>query len=477
VATKKDLVEAYSFSRRRLVTAFVSGAPGGREVEPSRPGRTVVGGLALAVLLIAGAAIASVLASRTPEDWNKVGLITTRGDQPASYVILEESDSPTVIPIINTTSAQLIFGADVKATSVDQDVVDEQTPGIPIGILGAPQTRPRPDAFIQTGWTACTDDRVGIAVAVSADELVTPTTTGSVLVRSAGRTWLIATSSDHEAAAQRAYRYPVSDSVSDNLFVDAGLEQPVSAIEVPEQWLGLFPEGGEIGPDGFGQPRFGKPAVDSPVPGANVGDYLDFGNGRGAMVIDHGYQPLDPFALAVLEQLDGPQLREADTPQSYEPTSYVDSHWPDTALEPLDSPPCAQLDVEAGREPHVWLAGGATGAAVSPKLGADGAIAVDELRVQVDRGHGAFVEDGTWDETVADSPWVIDPLGKAYQLLGGPGTLDKLGYDAEEAPVVPDEWVDLFDHGVSLSTDAALCPPADRPGEAQDTTDCQAPPQ
>ena len=45
MATKKDLVEAYSFSRRRLVTAFLSGAPGGREVEPSRPGRTVVGGV------------------------------------------------------------------------------------------------------------------------------------------------------------------------------------------------------------------------------------------------------------------------------------------------------------------------------------------------------------------------------------------------------------------------------------------------
>ena len=43
MATKKDLVEAYSFSRRRLVTAFVSGAPGGREVEPARPGRSIVG--------------------------------------------------------------------------------------------------------------------------------------------------------------------------------------------------------------------------------------------------------------------------------------------------------------------------------------------------------------------------------------------------------------------------------------------------
>jgi len=51
VATKKDLVEAQSFSRRRLTTAFVSGSPGGREVEPQRPLRAVVGGIALSVLL------------------------------------------------------------------------------------------------------------------------------------------------------------------------------------------------------------------------------------------------------------------------------------------------------------------------------------------------------------------------------------------------------------------------------------------
>lgn len=62
MATTKDLVEAQSFSRRRLVAAFLSGAPGGREVEPVRPGRTIVGGLVLALLLVAGAEVASVLA-------------------------------------------------------------------------------------------------------------------------------------------------------------------------------------------------------------------------------------------------------------------------------------------------------------------------------------------------------------------------------------------------------------------------------
>ena len=47
---------------------------------------------------------------------------------------------------------------------------------------------------------------------------------------------------------------------------------------------------------------------------------------------------------------------------------------------------------------------------------------------------------------------MIDPLGKAYPLVGGPITLDKLGYDADRRPLVPDEWVTLFDAGVALST-------------------------
>ncbi|MEZ5096355.1 MAG: type VII secretion protein EccB [Nocardioides sp.] len=78
MATKRDLVEAHAFSRRRLVTAFVSGAPGGREVEPVRPGRTLVGGVALSVLLVAGAAIAGIFAPRTPDDWLTEGLVVSR---------------------------------------------------------------------------------------------------------------------------------------------------------------------------------------------------------------------------------------------------------------------------------------------------------------------------------------------------------------------------------------------------------------
>ena len=36
MASNKDILDAQRFNRRRLVTAFVAGAPGGRELEPRR---------------------------------------------------------------------------------------------------------------------------------------------------------------------------------------------------------------------------------------------------------------------------------------------------------------------------------------------------------------------------------------------------------------------------------------------------------
>ena len=76
MATGRDLAEAHSFGRRRLVTAFVSGRSGGSAVEPSRPGRTLVCGLALAVLLVAGAgAIAGLLSPKDPAGWTDPGLV------------------------------------------------------------------------------------------------------------------------------------------------------------------------------------------------------------------------------------------------------------------------------------------------------------------------------------------------------------------------------------------------------------------
>lgn len=478
MATKKDLVEAYSFSRRRLTTAFLSGAPGGREVEPSRPGRTVIGGLALAVLLIAGAAIAAVLASRSPADWNQIGLVVTRGDQPATYVILEESSSPTLIPVINITSAQLILGADVKATSVDQSIVDEQTPGIPIGILGAPQTLPRPSQFVDTGWTACTDDRVGTQVDVSATERVQREPEAAVVVENQDQQWLIATSPARDRD-RRTYRYLITPEVKDQFLTGFDLDQRSAATKVPQEWLALFPEGGALGAEGFGISDFGKPVQGGPA-GVRVGDYVVDDSGQAGVYFDGGVQRLDEFSLALLQNLDygdgdGPQPISGELPAEFADTTYAEAMWPDAAPEPLASPPCAQLDVDPEHKPYVWLAGSPDDVAVSPPTGAEGSIPADERRVTVDRGAGAFVLSGSWEQQTSDATLVVDPLGKVYPLVGGPITLQKLRYDKADAPLVPDEWLTLFEPGVALSTSAALCPPTPV-DETRPVDECQSAP-
>jgi hypothetical protein len=61
MTAKRDLVEAHTYSRRRLVTALVTGAPDGCVSETTGAGRTLVGSLVLAVLLTGAGAAGRVL--------------------------------------------------------------------------------------------------------------------------------------------------------------------------------------------------------------------------------------------------------------------------------------------------------------------------------------------------------------------------------------------------------------------------------
>src|SRR5215204_2844807 len=132
MATKRDLLEAHQFSRRRLITAFVSGAPGGREVEPARPG---------------------------------LAISKERG-QP--YLVSTPEDGGLVIrPVVNVTSARLILGSESEPTYVSEDAITAERIGEPIGILNAPANVPEPAALVQSGWTACTSTDSGLQLTLA----------------------------------------------------------------------------------------------------------------------------------------------------------------------------------------------------------------------------------------------------------------------------------------------------------------------
>lgn len=462
MATKKDLVEAYSFSRRRLVTAFVSGAPGGREVEPSRPGRTIVGGLALAVLLCAGAAIAGVFKPDVDIDWTQPGLILSK-EKGAAFVILEpdEEGNHQVRPVINVTSAQLILGESSTPEVVPQSEIDEETLGPDIGILGAPVTVPDTDDLIESGWTACTDDDQGTRFTVSADPDIEPAPDGGLLVESGGTYYAIAQSGSDDESESRAYRYELPTLPGlDNLLRDLGLPIRESATSVPAEWLDLFPAGGPLTADSFGLERFGEASPQAGRGGlpdsAKVGDYYEI-DGELTVLTTDGPTVLSDFARAVYLRIRLPKpatdlglAEPADVLQEDPP--YAEAHWPEALLTKVDGEQCAQLLTEPGKLPRAVLV---------EEPGEDASAAdVDagDREVTVDPGGGAFVLSGGWHDPEVGEPFVMDAKGFSYALVGT-DAVDNLGFGDYDAPVVPDSWLHLFEEGEELSVDAALCPP------------------
>ena len=104
--------------------------------------------------------------------------------------------------------------------------------------------------------------------------------------------------------------------------------------------------------------------------------------------------------------------------------------------------------------------------ALVPALSA-AAVRLTSTTYTVDEGAGAYVLSGGWDQSVGGEPYLIDPKGQRYPLVG-PDTAERLGYGDYAVPNVPDSWVELFRKGVALSENQALCPPTLDQGEPCD---------
>lgn len=459
MATKKDLVEAHAFSRRRLVTAFVSGAPGGREVEPARPGRTIVGGLALSVLLVAGAAVAGFFSGRTPDDWTQPGLVQSK-DTKALYVILDGEDSAadaeaegtrvTLHPVINITSAKLILDSPtLEPVEVKEEDIGRQVTGSELGILGAPAVLPSPGNLVQSGWTACAGTDAAIRLAISGRPGVRPAPAAGHLVR-VGREYHVLAAPVGEGA--RSYRVAENDGGRrDRLLRDIGAPSTDQAVPVGPDFLALFPVGGELSAGTFGLEGVGeRPSYARDVPGVRIGDVVSVGE-TPFLIAPDGPQELDPFAAAVYGEDPVKRVDDLGVQESVGPWEET-AHWPTAQLEEADEAPCAQLDARPDEPPRVLLAGEPGGAA-SPEDAPAG-----RTSIHVDPGTGAYVEAGGWTATDGFSEFLVDSNGVRYELQG-PGTASALGYGDREPARVPDPWVELLRAGTPLSQDLALCPP------------------
>jgi hypothetical protein len=467
MATKKDLVEAHAFSRRRLVTAFVSGAPGGREVEPVKPGRVLIGGVALSVLLLAGAAIAGFLLGRPPAQWLDEGSFVISKDTGEQYVVLRGGDDPMLQRVPNYVSAQLLLAkAELTPFTVRDKYIRTVQLGEDLGIDAAPASLPSAEELVDDGWTACTGDGVGIQVAVQRTPTVEDLSGSAFLVSSEGKTWLIATAPPVGSKQGSAYRFPMPEDETQSSTLADRLAFGASATEVDPDWLNLFRLGEPLEKASFGVTRPGEEvpygSTGTDLSRYRIGDLLLSSSGSYYLLGDEKPERLSDFAGMVYGVVEQPaQELPGDLSASFGDPS-TPEEWPSDVPEPIaNGALCAVLHPATGADATFSLATNPTGAA-DPYL--------DDVRpgrhaVNVEPSAGAYVLSGSGEAADSGTRYVVDPKGEKYELVG-PEVPDFLGYGDVDPPLVPSAWLEFFQPGVQLSTNSARrvsedAPPAD----------------
>ncbi len=441
MATKKDLIEAQGFSRRRLLSAFTGGAPGGKELDPAKPLRAVVAGVALTVGVILVGVFWGIMQPGLPNDWQNNRLIVAT-DTGARYVSVEG----TLYPVINTASARLLIPAgEFKVVRTDQSALDGIPVGPAIGILGAPDDLPSPDALLNSSWTACVDDSDGAAVSLAATPIARPSTgTGAVVKRG-----------DDLFVVSDGLRHQVSPDDANAVLRAVGLGTS-DIVEVDGRWLNLFQSGDELGPIRINGVGASVPGTDLTagaivhVQGSPADErYVALATGELARLSPLAYQ----LYLLGSGQEAGPDEEVSPAEVADVPTvPYVDGEdWPTRPLDTLASgeTPCAVVTDDA-----------------RTVLGATTAeLPEDRSTVDVSVGGGALVQvAGASDDAVALAV-LIDESGTAFAIPdasldesdeeSASGAIAQLGYARDDVGRVSDAWIEFFAAGPALTTDAA----------------------
>lgn len=425
MASKSELLQAQAFNRRRLRTAFTSGAPGGRELPPGKPLRGVVVSVALAILTVIVSLLIGTFTGSLPKGWGDGSIIVVQGEG-SRYVALGD----TLYPVKNLASARLLVGTST-ITSVPAGKLDgiDRDPN-PVGIDGAPDYLPAPDRQYTGRWLSCAAAARPLEISTRLlDDPSGPAEQASLVRDDDGGYWFI----------QGPRRYAVdADNVAVVASVFLGIDDVRSVPTVSALWLNLLTPatplgvdlGSELGSDAGRAGLLVGQAVQTQADGEIVAEYIV--DGGGDLV------PATPFARTLLTAYVGVKpaimtVAEATDLRNINSTAVPDD-WPTQVPTPPANPTAACLQMNPSDDgPAVSVAAApediAPGTSVKPGAGA-GIISQSS-------GQGAtygFVSEAG----------VFFPVESATDL-------ELLGYTTSEAVTVPASWTQLLEQGPTLS--------------------------
>lgn len=434
MASSKDILDAQRYNKRRLVSAFTSGTPGGREIELKSPIGPLIVGAILTVIILVAAWIWGRFAPALPSEWQN-GMLVTASDTGARYYSIDG----TLHPIRNTVSAQLLSqSADLPRTTVESSALASIPRGAEIGIPEAPDALAKPENLHNSGWLACPAED-SAHVQIGGQPRYSNSSNGAIVTHGED-TYLLA----------EGRRYLIDPEEVTAVRLAFGWEAaPVT--EVGPTFLDLFDEGTVIQPWTFENAGGDAGQLRGPLAGAKLGTVVEVPDGQGVRQYlisgEHELVPLTPVEYRLYLVGGG---AEYGNPIRASIADIAELTSEERRLGPGDWPVEVPVLNTEGAVPCAVLTsqGGKTFTSVVQ------AVPSEEPGVQVEGGTGALVRitsGGTLGavHVVADS-------GKSYGINGPANeVVTWFGYQPDDITNIPSPWLQLLPNGPALSPEAA----------------------
>ncbi|MEU1372698.1 type VII secretion protein EccB [Streptomyces triculaminicus] len=416
MASRRDELNAYTFAKKRTVAAFLQPSLNGSEEGAPRPLRTVLPGIVVGALLVAGFGAWGVFKPVAPKGWDDVGAhVIVGSDSTTRYVVLVTEGKKQLHPVLNLASARLLISPGrsgvikVRESELDNGHIPR---GPTLGIPYAPDRMPSAaQAGNEKQWAVCQQPGGGgkttqkAVFLFSGGDPKAKRLDGTQRLRGGQALYVQGPDDARYLVDPGGTRYLIggpdwknADEADHNLLLRALFHDGAQPQRVTKEWLGTlregtpvtFPEtGGTIG-DSAGVPTLGKAnrvgmILQAPT-GTSTQHYVVL-PGKVARVSEFVAKLLlSSRALSPLDQAGTPQrVSAADfTPDAQE--FYGDRHWPTqvprqanaggdakgtvcSLFAGLDAGGTPKLGVWAGKEYPATIPDGATSAYVTPGSG------------------------------------------------------------------------------------------------------------
>jgi type VII secretion protein EccB len=462
--SRRDQVQAQSYVLGRLTAALVMAEPEAMENPHRRMLVGTIAGAIVAALVVAGFTVFGFLRPGGASSWRAPGTVVVEKETGSRYVLV----GGALRPILNYTSAVLLFGKRPAMVSVSTASLRSVPRGVPVGIVGAPDALPGPAGLDGVAWTVCaaaSRDQAGTlftATTLTADR--TPASrplddAHGIAVRApGGQTFLI----------WRGRRYQFTSG-----WLVRAFGYDAAPVPVEPGWLDQLPVASDIAPISVPGRGTAGPVVDGQ---ATMIGQLFVARVAGTaeryyLLQRDGLSELSVTGVAVMSSDPGTAQAYGSRPvQPTDLTAAALAALPTSAQPAMPAdlpakPPAAAASIGSDRLWCTRRAGSAGQVQVTAEplpVGAGtprGGVGISRTAQTADAvimapGVGGLVRLGRAGQASGSSYFVVTDAGVMYPLAAAP-VAGSLGYPLERATILPPGLLALLPTGPVLDPDQA----------------------